>query len=120
MKMTVYQNDFIEAFKKAGQQDNFSYKGLKALFAYLEDYEDSTGEEVELDVIALCVDYSEWSNIEEFIKVHGYKFLDPWDSLADNYEDGDAEQRREAMLDFIGDYTTIIDVDGERFITQAF
>lgn len=118
MKMTVYRNDFIEAFREAGQQDNFSYEGLKALFDYLEDYEDSTGEEIKLDVIALCVDYSEWSSIENFLNAHSNIWRDHWDNLADDYEDDEAEQRREAMLDFIRDYTIVIDVDGERFITQ--
>ena len=118
MKMTVYQNDFIEAFREAGQQDNFSYEGLKALFAHIEDYEERTGYEIELDAIALSLDYSEWSNIEEFINAHGYKFLDHWGNLADDYEEEESEQRRETMLDFIRDYTIVIDVDGERFITQ--
>ena len=59
MKTTVTIHDFREAFQRMGRADNFSYDGLTALFRYLEDIEDSTGEEIELDVIALCCDYSE-------------------------------------------------------------
>ena len=69
MKTTVSLEDFRYAFKLARRED-FSYYGLKELFNYLEEYEDSTGEEVELDVIALCCDFSE----------------DTWQEIAQNYD----------------------------------
>lgn len=59
MKQTIYKDDFVRAFKNYGREDQFSRDGLVALFDYLEEYEDSTGEQVELDVIALCCDYTE-------------------------------------------------------------
>jgi hypothetical protein len=58
MKSTVSSYDFHRAFERA-RPDNFSYEGLNVLFDYLESLEDDTGEEIELDVIALCCDYSE-------------------------------------------------------------
>ena len=59
-------HQFREAFRMAGRMDQFSPKGLEVLFDYLEEYSDSTGEPVELDVVALCCDYYE-SSIEELI-----------------------------------------------------
>lgn len=59
MKTTVSRYEFERAFADAGRADNFTHEGLRALFDYLEEYEESTGEEIELDVIALCCDYSE-------------------------------------------------------------
>ena len=56
MKQSVNMYDFERAFKNFERMNNFSYDGLKALFEYLEDYEEDTGEEIELDVIALCCD----------------------------------------------------------------
>lgn len=58
MKQTVNLHDFRSAFQKI-RPDNFSYNGLEILFDYLEDCERDTGEEYELDVIALCCDFSE-------------------------------------------------------------
>lgn len=46
--------------------NNFSDNGIKALWNMLEEYEDSTGEEIEFDPIALCCEYSEYDNMEEF------------------------------------------------------
>ena len=59
MKTTVNKYDFRDAFKAAGRENNFSYDGLDVLFDYFEEYEESTGEEIELDVIAICCEYSE-------------------------------------------------------------
>ena len=69
MKITVNFTDFVDAFYKI-RPTNFSYDGLKALFDYLEEYEHSTGKELELDVIGLCCDFCEYRNIAEFNKEH--------------------------------------------------
>jgi hypothetical protein len=65
----MYQNInfsmFCDAFKAYDRTEQFSYEGKKALFEYLEDYEEQTGEKIELDVIALCCDYTEYENLKE-------------------------------------------------------
>ena len=63
MKQTINQYEFRNAFQNI-RPDNFSYEGLEILFNGLEQYEVDTGEEVELDVIALCCDYSEMDEAE--------------------------------------------------------
>ena len=65
MKTTINQTDFIDAFKKL-RPDNFSYEGLDALYNYIENLEQDTGEEFELDVIAFCCSYSEYKDLEEY------------------------------------------------------
>jgi hypothetical protein len=65
MKTTVSIYDFRDAFQRMGRGQQFSYDGLQVLFDYLEDYEAGSGEEVELDVIGLCCDFSE--NDPEYI-----------------------------------------------------
>ena len=51
--------DFRDAFRRMDRVDQFSYEGAQLLFDYLESYEQDTGERIELDVIALCCDYTE-------------------------------------------------------------
>jgi hypothetical protein len=65
MKTTVNFDDFRDAFRTYDREHNFSYAGLRALFDYIEEYEADTGNEWELDVIALCCEYSEstWEDI---------------------------------------------------------
>ena len=58
MKTTVNLYQFRDAFRSI-RPDNFSYEGLEILFEYLEQLGDDIGEEIELDVIAICCDFSE-------------------------------------------------------------
>lgn len=59
MKTTINLHQFRDAFYRMNRKTNFSYEALEILFEYLEELEESTGEEIELDVIALCCDFSE-------------------------------------------------------------
>ena len=97
MKQSVSIYDFERAFKRC-ERENFSYDGLKALFEYLEEYEEGTGEEIELDVIALCCDYMEYDSLKEY---------------------NDAYDTKYSEIDLIQDDTTLIKIEGtERFIIQ--
>ena len=90
MKQSIGFNQFCEAFRAYDRQDQFTYDGLTVLFDWLEEYEDSTGEEVELDVIALCCEYSE----------------DCADDIIANYclEDETADMSEDEKADFVRDY----------------
>ena len=52
-------SSFRDEFRHAGRKDQFSYEALGLLFDYLEAYEMDTGEEIELDVVSICCDYTE-------------------------------------------------------------
>jgi len=67
MKTTVSQTDFVDAFTRV-RPSNFSYEGLIALYDYLENFEEDTDKEIELDVISFCCDYTEYENLEEYKK----------------------------------------------------
>jgi len=72
MHQSINEYQFRDAFRSMGRGDQFSYEGLNILFNGLEQYEADTGEGVELDVIALCCDFSEES--EEEIK-ENYSYM---------------------------------------------
>ena len=99
MKQNINESEFRTAFHRMGRGEQFSYAGLSALYDYLEDYEESTGEEIELDVIALCCEYAEY------------------DSLADFREDYGEEYN---SMDNIEYETTVIMIDDTSFIIQQF
>jgi hypothetical protein len=94
MYITVSESKFHDTFNTV-RPDNFSYEGRKALFEYLEGLEEDTNP-IELDVIALCCDYSEDSN-ENHLSNYG---LDSIEELAE--------------------HTTVIIVDDETSIIQDF
>lgn len=59
MIQTIGKSKFIDAFSNMGRAEQFSYDALCAMFEYIESYEDDSGEQVELDVIALCCEWAE-------------------------------------------------------------
>jgi len=61
----VTKCEFTAAFHNAGRGDNFSYAGLCALYDWLEDLEADTDTKIELDVIALCCEFSEYGHLGE-------------------------------------------------------
>ena len=100
MKKTVSLQDFREDFKNYGRGNQFSYDGLTALFYYLLDCEEDSSEEIELDVIVFCCDYTEYENLEEFKK----------DYSSREYKD----------IKSIEDDTCLIMIDDKRFIIRNF
>ena len=76
MIMTLTEHDFLNLTNQYSQhKDNFSYEGKKALFNYLEEYEEDTSDTIEFDYIALCVDYSEYDNLDEVFEVYDLSIL---------------------------------------------
>ena len=63
IKQTVTESDFRSAFQ-AIRPDNFTYEGLGALYDYLWELSEQMGEAFELDVIALCCNFTEYSEDE--------------------------------------------------------
>jgi predicted ArsR family transcriptional regulator len=108
MKTTVSRFDFQRAFVDYGRKDQFSYEALGLLFDYLEEYEESTGEEIELDVIALCCEYYE----------------DTLESIAANYridlEGMDDDEQLEAVREYLEENTQLVGETASGFIYAAF
>ena len=64
MIRTVNRHMFIDEFM-AIRPDNFSRSGLHALFDYIEELEHDMGEQIELDVIALCCDFMDYEDEDQ-------------------------------------------------------
>ena len=69
MKTTINRFEFAGWFAEH-RPNAFSPIGRLELFEMLEDYEEGTGEEIEFDPIALCCEYTEYENMEDFWTVY--------------------------------------------------
>lgn len=108
MKTTVSNHDFVEAFRAHGRLDNFSFEALDLLFSYFEEYEESTGEEIELDVVAICCEYNE-SDADDAIAIYSI-----------DVEGLDDDEKLEAVRDYLQDNTTLIGETASGFVYAAF
>ena len=70
MKKTITHDAAIEELYQGGAL-GFSYAGAEALVNRIEDYEDDSGIEFELDPVALSTQFTEYS-AEELIDEYGY------------------------------------------------
>ena len=62
---TLTLEGFRREFEAYGRTEEFSPRGLEALFNYLENLADDIGQSIEMDVIAFCVEYTEYDSFKE-------------------------------------------------------
>jgi hypothetical protein len=109
MKINVSLYDFERAFADYNRKENFSYEGLRLLFEYFEEYEENTGEEVELDVISICCEYNE----------------DTPEAIANNYWDRDSvpddeDELRDQVREYLEANTSIVGETPTGFVYACF
>lgn len=96
MIQTIDLHTFAQAFRAHNREDQFSHEALRIIWNYIEDYEDQTGEQTELDVIFICCEYSE----------------DTVKGIADSYsidiEGLDDEEATEAVREYLEASTVLL------------
>lgn len=109
MKTCVTFSSFIDDFRAMNRYDQFGYKALRVIFDYLEEYEESTGEEIELDVIAICCDYA----------------TQHWADIASDYqieidENENEDEQKQQVLDYLNDHTVVLGETDCEIVYQQF
>ena len=100
---------------------NFSRAGAFALVEYLEEMEESCGESIEFDKVAIRCDYSEYADLQEwaggcFGTVGG---VDQAPAGIGYDADDDDETKNDAIREYICDNGQLIEFDGG-FIVNSF
>ena len=85
---------------------NFSYKGLRALFEYLDDCFDEENP-LKLDVISLCCDYSEYKDLEAYLNDYNTD-IEEEDFVGAEDLKLDEDEYKKAIEEEISDKTTLI------------
>ncbi|MBG23705.1 MAG: hypothetical protein CMF22_10315 [Idiomarinaceae bacterium] len=112
MHINVTETMFIEQFRMMDRMDNFSIDGLKALFEHLEEMEESSGQRIECDVIALCCDFTE-DTIDDIIANYGIDIIEDNGPI-------DYEEVVEQVIEYLQDNTMVIYHDNEKVLFQVF
>ena len=66
--------------KKDNQNGNFSYKGLRALFEYLDE---ANEDPYKLDVLSLCCEFSEYEDLNEYLRDYSNQHEEQGDESED-------------------------------------
>lgn len=73
MKQTITEDEFIRAFDDYNRSENFTVAARRAMFEYFEEYEEDTGVEMDLDVIAICCEFSSMPMKKKSARLTGLK-----------------------------------------------
>jgi hypothetical protein len=116
MKTTLSTSDIARALK-SDENAAWTWNGAKALAEYLEQLEEETGEEMEMDVCAIRCDFSEFSSLEAWAADYFRNQADAVDNLGltlgmDGSIDEDSDEIDDLIRSFIRDHGTLIEFDG--------
>jgi hypothetical protein len=109
MKQTLNKDQFRFAFNQV-RPDQFSYEAQGMIFDYLEECD----EDMELDVIAICCDFSEG----DFQEVAN-ELDDDEDELAQECEGLDEDETAQLIAEKLQDKTTVLGVTSDNTIVYA-
>lgn len=103
---------FADMFNQCGRGDQFSYDGLMALHSYLEELSADMGQDIQIDVIGLCCEYSEYDDICDLADAYNQAFTE--EQLQD------VEEHKEDIIEYFYDNTQVIEVGGGSYIIADF
>ena len=108
MKITLNFSQFCDSWPES-RKDQFSYQGKKALFNYLTQLEEDTGEEIEFDPIAICCDFVEYESAteaaSEYFEFEGMTFDE------DGTELETVDEVEAKAIKFLEERTTLIEIE---------
>jgi hypothetical protein len=110
---------FMERFKEMGRGDQYTYEALEALYNYYDSLSEDIGEDIKLDVIAICCDWHESTAQDIFDEYN----LDPAEAIENVIDPEDMDEIKQAQhnfaLSYLNDETTAIDC-GDTILYIAF
>lgn len=113
---TINPSDLYHMACRMDRGHNFGYNGWRAIGEYLEELSDGIGEDVEVDIIAICCDYSMVEDVSDWWKEYGvYSDID-----SDEWEEMDDDEKLEAIRDYLQDNTSVVICEENLIIWQSF
>lgn len=98
----ITKSAFRDAFKRMGREENYTYNGLGALYDCLVEWSEESGMPLELDVLGLCTEWSEYGSAWELATDYGIE-----------RESGEDDEEFEArVLAETGNESTVVPFDG--------
>lgn len=113
---TIQASDLYNLACNMQRGKQFGYDGWLAIGDYLEQLSEDLGENIEVDIVGICCDYSMAESVEDFWNEHGeYSSIDP-----ETWEDMDEEEKLDAIKDYLQDNTSVVICEENCIIWQAF
>ena len=101
-------------FNRYDRSENFTPAGIRVLFDHLEELSEGSGEDIKLDIIALCCEYSE----DTFEDIAANYRIDLTDRAGETIED--EEEIKRIVLEYLNENTVVCGVTGTTAVYAVF
>lgn len=119
MKLTIENaSQFRDRFEQCGRGNQFSYEALGLLFDYLEDIDP----DYDLDVIAICCEYSE-DSVSDIARNYGIDLSECSDGVCTASAYGleqVAKAEAAAVLEYLENHTSVVGVTPSGIVYALF
>ena len=113
---TISSSDLYNMACRMDRGHNFGYDGWLAIGDYLEQLSEDTGENIEVDIVGICCDYSMSEDVNDWWKEYGvYSEID-----SDEWEEMDDAEKLEAIENYLNENTSVVICEENLIIWQAF
>lgn len=113
---TVNPSDLYHMACRMDRGHNFGYNGWRAIGEYLEELSDDIGEDVEVDIVGICCEYSMSEDVSDWWDEYGeYSDID-----SNDWENMDNDEKLEAIRDYLQENTGVVICEDDLIIWQAF
>lgn len=113
---TINSSDLYHMACRMDRGDAFGYKGWNAIGKHLEQLSEDIGEDIEVDIVGICCDYSSADSAEDWWQEHGeYSSIDPTE-----WEEMDEDEKLQAIEDYLNDHTIVVVCEDGLIIWQTF
>lgn len=120
----ISSSDLYHMACRMDRGHNFGYAGWNAIGEYLEQLSEDISEDVEVDIVAICCEYSSADSVDEFYNEWrsslGFSREGLNINTAEIWEDMDEEEKLEAIRDYLQENTSIVVCEENLIIWQAF
>jgi len=97
----------------ADENASWTRSGALALAEYFEEYEEDSGIEVELDVVAMRCEFTECENLVEWARSYHTN-----NQYGEHFGDLDGDELDEAISDYILEHGQLIEFDGGIIVSE--
>jgi hypothetical protein len=116
MKLAIQNaSQFRDEFRQCGRGDQFSYEALGLLFDYFEEIDP----DYDLDVIAICCEYSE-DSAAQIADWYGIDLSDCSDGVCTASAYGLEQVAKAAVLAYLNDHTSVVGVTPSGIVYAQF
>ena len=118
LKITANADHVVQLAVDYGRLDNFGYKGWRLLAEAMENLSDDIGEDIEVDIIGWCCEYSHASSADAaFEELQHYS---EWNIEQPEWDEMDDDEKLEAVKEFLQYNTTLVVCEDGCIIWASF